>query len=220
MDGRLYHCEICRSKILGSRIKKHHAKIHPDVLHDIYTPLMNIASEVSSKKSDVKVADIDPSAISSVWGIETSNDETQIHVQCGICRNKMRAADLDAHIRRKHAEPIDQVDAIGTIVDMISLDTIGNQLTVGGFVKQGMPVQQLANNNDQDLPSTAPKTTSNKNSIDFGRATTSVQNIKPTVNVSQPTEEIFYTIRINEAQMQDLLNNNRIYPKNGAFYLK
>lgn len=30
----------------------------------------------------------------------------------------------------------------------------------------------------------------------------------------------FYTVRVTEAQMQELLNKNRIYPKDGTFYLK
>lgn len=219
---RLYHCGICQSKMLESRIKKHHAKVHPDFTFDIYTPLMSVASEMSPKKSDAKAADIDSSAINGLWGIGSPNDESQIHVQCGVCRNKMRAADLDAHMKRKHAEPIDQVDAIGTMVDMI--DAMGIQLPVGGFAKQVMPGQQLANNSEHDLPSSAAKTTPNKDSIDFGRdsraASTSTTNIKPSVDVDRSNEEVYYTIRINEVQMQELFNNNRIYPKNGAFYLK
>lgn len=225
MVEKLFHCEICRSKVLESRLKKHHAKVHANIDHNIYKPLSDIASSIvaseMSPKANIEPANNQPAPIiNSVWGIEMPKDDGNMHVQCGICRNKMPAADLNAHMKRKHSEPMDQVDAIGRMVDGQSPDAFK---TFNSFVAKSMYEQSDSSIVDKLQPPNTPK----KDSIDFGltfkptNQTTNLEQIfAPPADFGPSKAETFYTIRITEGQMQDFLNNKRIYPKNGAFYLK
>lgn len=215
MVEKLYYCEICRSKLLESRINKHHAKVHPKLDHDFYKPLSdiasaNVASEMSPK-ARFEATNSQPVPTTSVWGIEPPKDDGQMHVQCGICRNKMQATDLDAHMKRKHSESVDQVDAIGTMADRQSLDSMNS---FNSFT------QKYSSIVDKLQPPVTPK----KDLIDSGRTFKSTTNVEqifdPPADFGPSKTETFYTIRVTEGQMQDFLNNKRIYPKDGAFYLK
>lgn len=213
MVEKLFHCEICRSKVLESRIKKHHAKVHANLDHDIYKPLSDVASAIVATEMSPKAIIKPVNSQSTPINITPLKDDGKIHVQCEICRNKMPAADLGAHLKRKHSEPIDQVDAIGTMADGQSSKT---------FNSFAAKHDQLVNSSivDKLQPPDTPK----KDRIDFGRTfkpTTNVEQIfEPPANFGSSKAETFYTIRVTEGQMQDFLNNKRIYPKDGAFYLK
>lgn len=226
MVDKLFHCEICRSKVLESRLKKHHAKVHSNIDHDIYKPLSAVGLEVSpnvkmgtEQNQGTENQLTQPMSVNAVWNIEPPKDAGKVHVQCTFCNNKMPAESMNEHMKRKHSEPTDQVDAIGTIgtmVDVMSLDTVGKHTPVAAS-KTFNAFAPLVN-------STSVKMEPKNDLIDFGRnikPTTSLKhNVEAAADAGPSNEETFYTIRVTEAQMQELLNNNRIYPKKGAFYLK
>lgn len=188
----LYECKICHSKIVESRVKKHHAKVHPNNNYDIYTEVYN-----SESKTSAPLIDFD------VWNIEASKDDSVVHVSCSVCKNRMPIGHLDAHMARKHNDTDDQVDAIGTQANAIPKPNSSDNKLVREF---------LINQSKQKNTGPSPMKPES-----FG----SSEHFQPTPDPKTSTNEpVFYTIRVSEAQMQQLLDQNRIIPKNGFLHLK
>lgn len=213
MVDKLFYCEICRSKVLESRLEKHHAKVHSSLSFDNYKPLTNVASP---NTVNTKVADI--TSVRNVWGIESPTDVRQVHVRCTVCCNKMLPENLDGHMKRKHPEPIDQVDAIGTMVDAMTVNNMEKPIPDSTLSQRR--INSYFNKPSVSHFGSAGQTESKNDVIDFDRSFRPAINFQPTAQDGSSNDTTFYTIRVNEAQMQELLNNNRIYPKDGAFYLK
>lgn len=124
-------------------------------------------------------------------------------------------------MKRKHVDAVDQVDAIGIRVDEMSFDEIGiaphgmaqmcNTFRKLSFDKKSIPDNNVAASSS--LPLTEPKTDPLKNHTEYG---------KPGNPLAQKDNDTvgYYTVRITERQMQEFLDQNRIYAKDGSFYLK
>lgn len=195
----LYQCEICHSKILENRLQKHHSKVHPNINDDIYTKIASITSNGVIKATEkCSVPNLND------WGIEASKDEKLIHISCNVCQNRMPAENLDLHMKRKHSNTIDQVDAIGSKMHCMSLDVVEQPALTDAFNIKSFR-EHLNKRPDQSV-----------------QASTSTNPFKPTNSTLDATNNgpVFYTVRVTEAQMQQLLDENRIYPKNGFFHLK
>lgn len=194
----IYNCEICKSRISEKRLKKHHEKVHSGINHDIYRPLTSVTLKMC-ENNNVPLAAEKPKEIDSVWGFEKPSDESAVHVQCTICNNKMPAGIIEAHMIRKHSEAFDQVDAIGVMTK--ELDPIIEN-ALAGLSKDVSPFTRNFMDDVRKCPYGTKTTESTAGLI----ATTSTEK--------------FYNIRISEEQMQEFLDQKRIYPKDGALYLK
>lgn len=194
----LFHCEVCRSKVLQTRLKKHHQKVHPDQNYDIYTS-MAPENTGNVEYPAQKVTSFDTEKPEK--GL-TSNDEQMVHVRCEVCRNCMPAMDLSAHMKRKHNHTNEQVDAIGKMAEGLSIKETSFHSMFSERIIETAPLRYV-----HDLAQPALSDSDATNVI-------ALQNSKSS------TESIFYSLRVTEAQMQQLLNQNRIYPKDGHFYLK
>lgn len=221
----IYHCGVCRTKVLETRLKKHHAKVHPTASYDIYTNLTNYAaSEQPSNNHNFEMALEIPKRSEPVWNVEPPNDPDMIHIECNICHNKMTAMALEAHMKRKHAgDAGDQVDAIGVMGGEMSFDTVERHALAGQLKSANFLANQFMTEHFKDQSKPMPLEPFNpaKNNVEYGR------NFKPFAKTTQlvPSEKskddtIFYSIRITEDQMQHFLNENRIQAKDGTFYLK
>lgn len=209
---RLFQCQVCHSKILENHLQKHHAKVHADIDHDIYTPLTTndmpppVAGDTDAKAS-----------INWFENIPLPADEKMVHVSCTICKNRMPASTLDQHMKRKHNDVCDQVDAVGAKVNSMSLDVMeksadpkvvtSTKIATGPHGQfQGLPPAELTTN--------WPKA---KNPFSTSFQFTAAQKMDASTTTDlQP----FYTIRVSVEQMKQLMNDSRIEPKEGYFYLK
>lgn len=204
---QLYYCEICSLMVPASQTQKHHAKIHSNINYDIYTPVHN-ALETSID------LDFGPETVSS--SSSQSNVEVKERVSCNICKNRMPAESLGTHIQRKHSETVDQVDAIGNFhVNTISSDVL-EQNTASGLLA-------LRLNGNKVSPSVANKKAVTIQTMDLSFNATK-NDFGPASNRNTTKEikknDTFYSIRVSVEQMQQWLDENRIYAKDGEFYLK
>lgn len=225
----LYQCEICCSKILETNLSKHHTKVHAGENFDIYTMLTgtpakqltnNNNEQSPKKKEDTKG-----------WQIDPPIDEKMVHIPCDICNNKMPAFVIEEHKKRKHLNSVDQVDAVGIMPDVMtpkkhptmSANNFVNtnqqnfiQKSGGVFFKAQQPnLGTITPNDDFTLSQRF------KSALSFGTSKPDLFGTSKSDSFGTPhTMGPFYTIRVTEAQMQELLDKNRIYPKDGTFYLK
>lgn len=205
----LYQCAICHSKILENRLQKHHLKVHANINDDIYTKITSIASDMPPN-GVINATEKSPEPNHHEWGIEQSKEEQLIHVSCHVCQNRMPAENLDSHMKRKHSNTTDQVDAIGIKMNDISLDVVEQSALTDSFNTKFIREQwnKQANQGVQEA---------SKSINPFRMAVGNSIHSRLDVPNNEP---VFYTIRVSEDQMQQLLNENRIYPKNGFFHLK
>lgn len=207
----LFQCQICHSKILENRLQKHHAKVHASIDHDIYIPLTTI--------------DTPQVALENSFEHITPVDEKLAHVSCTICGNRMPAESLDQHMKRKHNDVGDQVDAIGTKVNSMSMDVFetSQESSLTSSTVNNPTIHPPKQSQEQTAAATAAWMTTNwpkaKNPFSKSFHFTAIPKVDAsttTMDDSQP----FYTIRVSVAQMKQLMNENRIDPKDGHFYLK
>lgn len=198
----LYHCNICSSNVLENRLQKHHAKVHPNVNYDIYAQVPELPA----------VENVDTQTEASVdlteWCLEAPKDGGMVHVTCTICGNKMPRCQLKGHMMRKHGDAGDQVDAIGVSADAMSLDVVENMFTAAKFSAFHKPT--VSNNNTPKPPSNLSAEPA-KIPVVFGK------NPK---SIAPKDDDEFYTVRISKRQMQLYLDQGRVYPKDGMFYIK
>lgn len=193
----LFQCEICKSNILENRMKKHHEKVHPGIDFDIYRPLTTnsapqVASNIDTKALEQPFKHITPSA-----------DEKLVHVSCTICGNRMPESNLEQHMKRKHNQDVgDQVDAVGTKVTSMSIDDV---------IETHPPKQQLQEQTGW------PKA---KYPFSSSFRFTAIPKVDASTTTMDDDAQPFYTIRVSVAQMKQLMNENRIDPKEGHLYLK
>lgn len=216
----IYQCGICLAKVLENCLQKHHAKVHANINYDIYERLPDVATKVPSINStapipapilSVKEAERQK-IIKSVWGIEPPKDAKSVHVQCDVCQNRMPAESLEIHMKRKHGDSADQVDAIGTMCNGKSLDDVEQSASVvrmDSFVGRIERIQPKFEPNLGVMNTQPPK-----DSAAFAQFSKSVPHVE------EPKVEPFYTIRVSEIQMKQLLDENRVFPKDGFLYLK
>lgn len=233
----LYQCEICCSKILETNLSKHHTKVHAGENFDIYTKLTGPPSKQLANNnvepSQNKKEDI------SGWQINPPTDEKMMHIPCDICNNKMPAFVIEEHKKRKHLNSVDQVDAVGIMANavtpkkhpMMPASNFVNtkqqtfiQKSGGVFFKAQQPNLGIITQNDdftmsQRFKSALSFGTPTPNSFDTLKPD-SFGTFKPDSFGTPQAMAPFYTVRVSEAQMQELLDKNRIYPKDGTFYLK
>lgn len=146
------------------------------------------------------------------WGLEVPKDENSVHVMCSICANKMPKSHLEGHMKRKHADPVDQVDAIGIRREDISPDEFRNAPQMANR-KQVFNMEGAPDNNVTARPSSLSSTEQLKSFAEYGKLGNPLaSNHTNTVD--------YYTIRITEHQMKDFLEQKRIFPKDGFLYLK
>lgn len=203
----LFQCEVCHTKILESRLQKHHAKVHPTIDHDIYTPLITDDEPPAPHCIETTNASKHPMQVSdSVWNefVAPGADEKMVHVSCNICSNRMPIESLDQHMKRKHNDVGDQVDAIGTKVNSMSIDAI-----------EVVTATTVATSNETKNQSDG--FTKAKNPFSRPCRFTTIPKTDASTTMD---EEAYYTIRVSVAQMKRFLNENRIDPKHGHFYLK
>lgn len=212
---RLFQCQVCNSKILENHLQKHHLKVHAAIDHDIYTLLtMNGTTPPVAGNTDAKAS------INWFQNNSPAADEKLVHVACSICGNRMAAESLDQHMKRKHNDVSDQVDAVGTKVSSVSIGMIEKteEAKVGTASKASPinPSEQFQGLVAPDMMTNWPRA-KNPFSSSFRFAATSKIDASTTTDAnSQP----FYTIRVSVAQMKQLMSENRIEPKEGYFYLK
>lgn len=133
----------------------------------------------------------------------------------------MPALALDEHMKRKHpASPADQVDAIGTMADAMSMKIDEKPMASGSVSSNNRSqnsIQKAADNFFKPKPTNFSGNPFQPAKDDF----TLSQQFQSALSFGAPKSEMaHYTIRVTEAQMQQLLDQNRIYPKDGTFYLK
>lgn len=209
---QLFYCTVCQSKILENHLQKHHAKMHVEIENDIYTLLTtNDAPPPVANNTDAK-----PS-VSSFDHMLPAADENLVHVTCTICNNRMPAKSLDQHMKRKHTDVGDHVDAVGTQVSSISIDTLEKVMKFAKTATNNVvhrPQEQFQGRPASGMMTNGPKT-NNPFATPFS-ATPKINASTPTVENSLP----FYTLRVSVDQMKQLMAENRIEPKHGFLYLK
>lgn len=215
----IYFCNICRSKLLENRVKKHHEKVHPNINHDIYIPVVDLQAAVEEVKNPKE-----SSAIEDVYNLEAPKDDAMVHVRCDVCQNKMPKSQIESHMKRKHAEPSDQVDAIGINVQAISLKSAGNP----GLPSPKVSLDNPVNLSQVNAPSKfgSPLSVGMPMAVDIDFSSDIIafgRNFRPEgfekETESKPTQH-FYNIRLTEEQMHKFLEEKLLYPKDGALYLK
>lgn len=204
----LFQCQLCHSKILENRLQKHHAKVHgAGIDHDIYTPLTtnDAPRNIDTKTSENRFEQVTPPV-----------DEKLVHASCTICGNRMPISCLDQHIKRKHHDEVDagdQVDAVGTKVNSMSIDVIE---TSEKSMLANHPPKQSQEQTAEWMTTNWPKA---KNPFSSSFRFTAIPKIDASTTMDEDSQP-FYTIRVSVAQMKQLMNENRIDPKDGHFYLK
>lgn len=200
----MFQCQLCHSKILENRLQKHHAKVHANIDHDIYTPL---ATDDASNVNSTQVND-------PCWSehITPAADEKMVHVSCNICSNRMPIDSLDQHMKRKHSDAGDQVDAVGTNVNSMSIDVTEKA--------ENVATSNHRNKQAEELTIGWPKV---KNPFSSSFRFTAIPKMDASTMIdseeaSKPSA--YYTIRVSADQMKQLMTENRIDPKDGYFYLK
>lgn len=207
---RLFQCQVCHSKILESNLQKHHAKVHADVDHDIYILLTtNDTPPPAASNTDAEAS------MNWFQNISSAADEKLVHVSCTICGNKMPFESLDQHMKRKHNDVCDQVDAVGTKVNTMSIDLVEKseaaKVATAAKEANGMH-EQFQGPLAAKMLTSWPKA---KNPFRF----TATPKIDATTT-TDPDSQPFYTVRVSVDQMKQLMSENRIEPKEGHFYLK
>lgn len=224
----LFQCELCHSKILENHLQKHHAKVHAAINYDIYTPVTtNGAPSVPSK------ADADTNAVIDRFksiAPPPAADEKMVHIACNICGNRMPSQSLDQHMKRKHIDAGDQVDAVG-------IQTKVNSMTISVMEKSENPKVMAAaaaataavtaidaadhpqKQSQEHMGATEWTTNWPKTKNPFSKSFQFTAAPKTDASTTTDTEA-FYTIRVSVDQMKQLMSQNRIEPKDGYFYLK
>lgn len=213
----LFQCQLCHSKVLENRLQKHHAKVHAGIDHDIYTSLITNDAPQVVRHVDSKASENSTQVNNSVA------DEKMVRVSCNICGNRMPVDSLDQHMKRKHNDDGDQVDAVGTKVNSMSVDVIEKSEDAKAATAAAVAAIDISNHfkkqsqepTESWMTSSWPKA---KNPFSSSVRFTAIP--KTDASTMMIDEEPFYTIRVSVAQMKELMKENRIDPKDGHFYLK
>lgn len=145
--------------------------------------------------------------VDSSWGLAAPKDERTVHVTCGVCQNRMPNENLAGHMAKKHADTDDQVDAIGTKLSGMSMacrEKPHSTTQIGQDSYGKSSIREFLS--DQSKQTVFPSIKQEP----FAAPTPNPTNIGP----------VFYTIRVSESQMQQLLEQNRVFPKDGFLHLK
>lgn len=220
----LFQCQLCHSKILENRLQKHHAKVHANIDHDIYTPLTAEDVPQTARHSDTKASENSVQVNDPVWPIPPTVDEKMVHVCCNICSNRMPVDSLDQHMKRKHNDAGDQVDAVGTTLNAMStIEVVEKSEHVATTAKLAIATVDTLNQpkkKSQELTERWTATGWPKAQNPFSSSFRFTAIPKTDASTMIDNEEAYYNIRVSVAQMKQLMAENRIDPKDGHFYLK
>lgn len=240
---RWINCSMCRRNLRESIFKRHLKEEHPN-------EAIEMSNENDQQTSDIQInekylqekltwyklpviAPAEPLTTELLPEIPNSpidQSSIELYVRCEYCGIELLPEQIDKHIQQEHVTDVeDDDDDDNNVVP----DTTGNSVVNQTNVKienlvathtncdqcsKRVRINKMAKHIRRKHSVESSKKSKRKRKLSVTSSTGTEREIDSTNGSTNETE--YYTIFVSKIELQKFLNHNRIYPKDGQFYLK
>lgn len=232
-------CQFCQKSMPKCDLEKHLNNVHPKGAQNSFqaAPHKNSTRPIEETRNEIPVPSTSAviSATTSKKPVEQTDQlVNELFVRCEYCNKEYLPEHLDDHVQREHVTDIEDNDEDDDDFESVSM--------CGSAVSESKPlpsthvkcefcskrfrlekIDKHVRRKHTDKSNTKRKEKNTKkrkrsvstSSVEVSNGHTASSNANESKN-----EEEFYTIYVSKNELQNFLNQNRIYPKGGEFYLK